>query len=100
MPAFVYVANGMSNSVSVISGRTGTVTATIPVGSEPIGVAVNPVTGTVYVTNADSNTVSVISGQTDTVTATIPWAANRSGSRLTGSPEPSTSPTSATEQCR
>jgi YVTN family beta-propeller protein len=58
----VYVANAISNSVSVISGKTHTVTATITVGSTPAAVAVNPATGTVYVTNAVSNTVSVISG--------------------------------------
>jgi len=48
------------------------VTATIPVGGDPFGVAVNPLTGTVYVTNVLSETVSVISGRTGTVTATIP----------------------------
>jgi len=48
------------------------VSATIPVGTDPFAVAVNPVTGTVYVVNAGSNSVSVISGRTDTVTATIP----------------------------
>jgi DNA-binding beta-propeller fold protein YncE len=38
------------------------VTATIHVGSDPQGVAVNRVTGTIYVANSDSNTVSVIGG--------------------------------------
>ena len=61
----------MHDTVSVISGRTNTVTATIPVGSGPFGVAANPKTGTIYVTNFD-NTVSVINGRTNTVTATIP----------------------------
>src|SRR5712692_566409 len=48
------------------------VTATVPVGSFPEGVAVNPKANTVYVTNARDNTVSVISGRTNTVVATIP----------------------------
>jgi YVTN family beta-propeller protein len=34
-----YVANGFDNTVLVISGRTNTVTATIPVGKIPEGVA-------------------------------------------------------------
>ena len=55
----VYVANG-GGTVSVISGRTGKVTATIHVGSQPDGVAINPATGAVYVPNSGSNTVSVI----------------------------------------
>ena len=57
-----------------------TVTATIPVGSYPIGVAVDPATRTAYVTNGQvsDNTVSVIDEATSTVTATIgvggePW---------------------------
>ena len=55
-------------------------TATIPVGNGPFGVAVNSVTNTVYIANFGvlsaaqpvGNTVSVISGRTNTVTATIP----------------------------
>ena len=38
-------------TVSVIDGSTHTVTATVPVGKEPHGVAVDPGTHTVYVTN-------------------------------------------------
>ena len=47
--------------MSVISGRTNTVTATIPVGRGPVGVAVNPLTGAVYTANIGDDTVSVIS---------------------------------------
>jgi hypothetical protein len=43
------------------AGAVPAVTATIPVGSDPAGVAVNPLTGTVYVTNVGNDTVSVIS---------------------------------------
>ena len=49
-----------------------TVTATIPVGSRPLGVAVDPATHTVYVTNTWDGTVSVIDEATRAVTATIP----------------------------
>ncbi len=37
--------------------------ATVPVGTGPSGVAVNPKTNTVYVTNLSSDTVSVLSCQ-------------------------------------
>ncbi len=58
-------------TVSVISGRTNTVVASIRVGQAPQGVAVNPKTDTVYVANGDNNTVSVINGRTDTAVARI-----------------------------
>jgi len=57
--------------VSVINAATRTVTATIPVGHDPWGVAVDPATHTVYVTNAGDGTVSVIDEATRTVTATV-----------------------------
>ena len=53
-----------------------TVTRTIPVGSLPQAVAVDPATRTVYVTNAGDNTVSVIDEATMTVTHTIPVGTN------------------------
>ena len=46
--------------MSVISGRTNTVTATIPVGAFPFGVAADPKAKATYVTNANSSTVSVL----------------------------------------
>nr|WP_286036431.1 YncE family protein [Mycobacterium tuberculosis] len=49
----IYVTNQGSNTVSVIDPATNTVTGSpIPVGLDPTGVAVNPVTGVVYVTNS------------------------------------------------
>jgi YVTN family beta-propeller protein len=51
---------------------TYAVTATINVGFNPDGVAVDQATNTTYVTNIlGTNTVSVINGATNTVTATI-----------------------------
>ena len=47
--------------MSVINAATNAVTATIPVGTGPDAVAMNPATGTGYVTNSGGNTVSVIS---------------------------------------
>ncbi|MEU6016683.1 IPT/TIG domain-containing protein [Streptomyces sp. NPDC047515] len=49
--------------------------AVIPVGSNPLGVALNPGGSGAYVANAASNTVSVIDTATNTVTATIPTGA-------------------------
>ncbi|HYT16686.1 MAG TPA: kelch repeat-containing protein [Thermoplasmata archaeon] len=61
------------DAVSVISGVTHTVIATIglPVGSSPQGVAYDAGKGEVFVANYGSNTVSVISDETHTVIATI-----------------------------
>ena len=56
----------------MISGLTNTVFATIPVGDNPNGVGVNPLTNLIYVTNQDDNTVSVIDGVTNLVITTIP----------------------------
>jgi YVTN family beta-propeller protein len=70
--AYITNAAVASYSVSVIDTATNTVTATIPVGNEPIGVAVTPDGSKVYVTHDIDNTVSVIDTATNIVTATIP----------------------------
>ncbi|MBI1929569.1 carboxypeptidase regulatory-like domain-containing protein, partial [Candidatus Poribacteria bacterium] len=75
----VYVANELSNTVSVIDTATHTVTDTVPVGSYPYGVAVHPSGSTVYVANELSNTVSVIDTATHTVTDTVPVGSNPFG---------------------
>src|SRR5215469_5755996 len=72
----IYVANANSGTMSVISGRTSTVTATVGVGGRfPAGVAANPRTNTIYITRAGKivthGIVSVISGRTNAVTATV-----------------------------
>jgi YVTN family beta-propeller protein len=67
----VYVANLMSNNVSVIDTATNTVTATVNVGvGRPYGVAVNPAGTKVYVANYYFNNVSVIDTLTPTPTST------------------------------
>ena len=68
---FIYVANEHSNSVSVINTASNTITATIPVGSDPLGVSVSPNGDMVYVTDFGDNSVSVINTASNTVTATI-----------------------------
>ena len=68
---YAYVANNSANTVSVVNIGTNTVTTTIPVGSFPYAVAVNPAGTFAYVANVGSNSVSVISTSTNTVVATI-----------------------------
>jgi YVTN family beta-propeller protein len=66
----LYVTNFVDNTVSVISGSTNQVIATIPVGVQPLGVAFDSANGNLYVTNYSHDlrgTVSVISGKTNTV---------------------------------
>jgi len=74
---FAYIPNFDSNSVSVIDIESNNVVATIPVGSQPLGVAVNNTGTRIYVTNLDS--VSVIDGSSKSVIATLPL-----GGELTG----------------
>ena len=65
------MTNGLSNTISVIDATKNKVTATIPVGNSPSGVAVTPDGSWVYVTNYASNNVSVIDTSTNKVTATM-----------------------------
>jgi YVTN family beta-propeller protein len=50
------------------------VTASIPVGVLPFGLALNPSTGLLYVANEGDSTVSVVATATSSVVATIPLA--------------------------
>ncbi|MGH9264317.1 MAG: beta-propeller fold lactonase family protein [Acidimicrobiales bacterium] len=71
-PGRAYVANTVSDTVSVVDTATNTVVATIPVGDQPNALAVRPDGTRVYVANGGSDTVSVIDTATNTVVATIP----------------------------
>ncbi|MFF1626199.1 beta-propeller fold lactonase family protein [Streptomyces sp. NPDC058272] len=82
---FAYVTNDSSGTVSVIDTATNTVTATIPVGTAPQGVALTPDGTRVYVTNSGSDTVSVIDTSTNTVTATVPVGVGPRGVAVGGS---------------
>ncbi len=78
------MANSLSNTVSVIDTATNTVVATIPVGSNFLGVAITPDGTRAYVTNEEfSNTVSVIDTATNTVVATIPVGGTPVGAAIT-----------------
>lgn len=65
----LYVADG-SSKVTVIDGATGSITATIEVGTSPVAVAVDSQTNFIYVANAgnsqsgDLGNVTVINGAT------------------------------------
>src|SRR5258708_29027162 len=63
---FAYVANVMSNSVSVIDVATNTLVATVGVGASPSGVAITPDGSRAYVTNGGSDSASVIDVATNT----------------------------------
>jgi YVTN family beta-propeller protein len=55
----VFITNSAADTVSVISGVSNQVTATIPVGGNPFGAGVDPGTGRVFVANRNSDDVSV-----------------------------------------
>ena len=70
----VYVTNrdDTAGAVSVLDESTSLITATVPVGRYPDGVAVDTSANVIYVSNRSDNTVSVIDGATKTVIATVP----------------------------
>ncbi len=78
-----YISNNGDGTVSVIGTSDNTVTATISVGGEPLGVAVSPDGEYVYVANNGDGTVSVISTVFNTAVTTIevgngPWGISAS----------------------
>src|ERR1035441_3611061 len=73
----LHVAN-LAGTVSVIDEATGTVTATVPVGADPSGVAVDPSAHTAYVTNGNASTVSVISAALPAPVTTVTSSRNPS----------------------
>lgn len=64
---FAYIPNYVDNSVVVVDQQTNKIVTTIPVGTGPCGIAVNPAGTRVYITNRLDDTVSVINGITGAV---------------------------------
>jgi YVTN family beta-propeller protein len=73
---FAYITNQVDATVSVIDTATNTVSATIPVGPSPLGVAVNAAGTRAYVANFGGQSVSVIDTSTNTVIDLIPLSPN------------------------
>jgi YVTN family beta-propeller protein len=80
---FAYITNYLSHTVSIIDTSSNMVTATVPAGSYPYGVAVSPDGAEVYVSNSQSNTVSIIDTASNTVTTTIPVGSRPEGVAVT-----------------
>ena len=81
-----YVTNSQDNTVSVIDTATNTVVATVPVGTNPYGIAITPDGTRAYVANSgaiDYNAVSVIDTATNTVIAHIPAGETPTGIAIT-----------------
>ena len=68
----VFVAFQGTGSVTVIKTSNNSILGTIPVGSEPSGLAITPDGARLYVANQGSNSVSVINTNNNKVLATIP----------------------------
>jgi gliding motility-associated-like protein len=75
---FAYIVSD-NNTVSVVNTITNSIIATIPVGTNPVGVSVSADGSRVYITNSLSNTVSVINTATNAVIATVPAGINPFG---------------------
>ncbi len=69
---YAYVTNGGAGTVTVLDLVNFRPDRTLRVGSDPTGVAVNPLRNEAYVVNTKSGTVSVIDAGTNTVVASIP----------------------------
>ena len=71
----IYVANFVSNNVTVINGADNSTLATVPAGSGPSDIVANTGTNKIYVVNVNSNNVTVINGA-DNTTATVAVGSN------------------------
>jgi YVTN family beta-propeller protein len=58
----IYASNYRSHTVSVIDGPSKSVVATVAVGSNPLGLAVDSARDRIYVDEQFSNAVTVIKG--------------------------------------
>lgn len=70
-----YVANTMSDSISVVDTGRGAVAATIPLGTAGFGIAYEPSVGRLYVANYPADAVSVVDPLLGTVVGSWPVGA-------------------------
>src|SRR5919206_160513 len=63
----IFVVNQISNTTSVIDGKTNAVIKNIQTGMNPASIAVNPNTNMIYITNFHSDTIYIIDGKTNGV---------------------------------
>jgi YVTN family beta-propeller protein len=68
---FGYISDGTGNQVAVFDRKTNHIIKTIPAGTNPDGIAFEPVTQTVWAFNGRSNSATVISDQSLGVVATV-----------------------------
>ncbi len=66
----VYVANRGSGTVTVIDGANPYNTLSVPVGTQPSAISVDPTENQIYVANGDGS-VSVLDGVNATVLVTL-----------------------------
>src|ERR1700761_6603188 len=64
--------NQLDDTLSVINAQTNQVTATVPAGVGPEGVAVTPDGSRVYVANSGAAQVSVLDTANNKIVATVP----------------------------
>jgi YVTN family beta-propeller protein len=69
---YAYISNGAANTVSVLDLVYLRPDRTLQVGTNPTGLAVNPVRDEVYIVNTQSGSISVVDAQVNRVVATIP----------------------------
>lgn len=68
----VYVANALSNDVTVISASSFGVLKTIPVGGDPVWIASEPSSTKIYTANKGSGNISIITTGNDTLVTNMP----------------------------
>src|SRR5258708_25215922 len=68
----VYVTNQLDDTLSVINGQTNKVTATVPAGKTPEGVAVTPDHRHLYIAHNGSGRVSGLNTRSNKILATLP----------------------------
>ncbi len=73
-----YISDGKGNAIVIFDRHSLTTVATVPAGTNPDGIAYEPVTKTVWAFNGRSNDASVLDTRTQKIVATI---------KLPGKPE-------------